>query len=73
MWKCSLCENEFEDPDNWTEEDRIKEALEKYDYFDLDDMELICDDCYNMIRQVPVINTPSRVKHIRKQKIQKLK
>jgi Fe2+ or Zn2+ uptake regulation protein len=46
---CDMCGNHEECSDDWTEEKRMKEALDNGFGHDLvkGDCQIVCDDCYN--------------------------
>lgn len=49
-FKCDLCNTPCEAPDEWTDEDAIKEYEENYKMpFDPSQASLVCDDCNDKI------------------------
>jgi hypothetical protein len=47
--KCYNCEETFESPPDWTEEDAINELKRNFNMEKPDDCVVICDDCYKSL------------------------
>jgi DNA-directed RNA polymerase subunit RPC12/RpoP len=46
---CACCEGEFTPPDDWTEGDALAQKQMNFKNFSMDEMEVICDDCFHQV------------------------
>jgi hypothetical protein len=53
IYKCSNCNLEFELVKNWTDEDAIKEKEKNFPGITLEECDIVCDDCYQKLRDLP--------------------
>lgn len=48
-YTCAMCGGTFETQDDWTEEDRMKEKEENFPDVPLEECDVVCDDCYQLL------------------------